>query len=63
MFISTESQALIERLAAYLDSGEVVPAIGQRFSLADTADEIRQMEAGTLAGKSVILVRENRAHR
>jgi hypothetical protein len=33
------------------------------FSLADTAEALRQMAAGTLAGKTAIVVRENAAHR
>jgi NADPH:quinone reductase-like Zn-dependent oxidoreductase len=63
MFISKEAHSSIERLGAHIESGEVVPAIGQRFSLADTAEAIRQMEAGTMQGKSVIIVGENGAQR
>ena len=56
-FISKEARSSIERLAELVESGDVVPAIGQRFSLEGTADAIRQMEAGTTRGKSVIVVR------
>jgi len=57
MFISTEHHSFMERLAEFIESGEVVPAIGQRFTLQDTATAIRQMLAGTATGKSVIVVR------
>jgi NADPH:quinone reductase-like Zn-dependent oxidoreductase len=62
-FISKESRASIERLAALIESGDVKPAIGQRFALADTADAIRQMEDGRARGKSVIVVRPDEADR
>ena len=55
-FISTEHYSFIERLAAYLESGDVVPAIGSRFNLTQVPDAIRQMETGRASGKSVILV-------
>lgn len=63
MFVSTEHHSMIERVAAFIESGEVIPSIGQRFSLADTADAIQQMEAGALKGKSVIVVRTAAADR
>lgn len=56
-FISKEHHSFLERLAEFIESGDVVPSIGQRFPLEDTADAIRQMEAGTATGKSVIVVR------
>jgi NADPH:quinone reductase-like Zn-dependent oxidoreductase len=56
-FISTEHHTFIERLAEHLESGTVVPAIGHRFDLADTADAIRRLEAGQAGGASVIVVR------
>ena len=59
MFISTEDRSFIDRLAAFIESGEVVPAIGQRFTLDETADAIRQLDAGSTAGKSVIVVRSD----
>ncbi len=58
-FISKEAASSIERLAEFIESRDVVPAIGQRFALEDAADAIRQMEAGTARGKSVIVVRED----
>jgi NADPH:quinone reductase-like Zn-dependent oxidoreductase len=56
-FVSKEAHSYIERLAELIESGDVQPAIGQRFDLAHTADAIRQMEAGTARGKSVIVIR------
>ncbi len=55
-FISKEASSSIERLAEFIETGDVVPAVGQRFILEDTADAIHQMEAGTTRGKSVIVV-------
>ena len=56
-FISKEARSSIERLAAFIETGDVVPAVGQRFALENTADAIRGMEAGNTLGKSVIVVR------
>lgn len=55
-FISKEHHSHIERLAAFLESGQVVPAIGERFDLAGTPEAIRRLEAGEGRGKSVIVV-------
>ena len=59
-FVSKEDRSSIERLAEFIHAGAVVAAVGQRFALEDTADAIRQMEAGTTRGKSVIVVRVDR---
>ena len=56
-FVSKEARSSIERLVELIELGEVVPAVGQRFGLEQTADAIRQMEAGKTRGKSVIVVR------
>ncbi len=56
-FISNEARSSIERLAEFIESGDVVPAVGERFTLENTADAIRQMEAGATLGKSVVVVR------
>jgi len=58
-FISTEAHSFVERLAEFIESGDVVPTIGQRFALEDTAEAIHQMEAGATRGKSVIVVRDD----
>lgn len=59
MFISKGHRSHIERLGALIDSGNVVPAVGERFGLADTANAVRRLEAGHVAGKAVILVGED----
>jgi NADPH:quinone reductase-like Zn-dependent oxidoreductase len=59
-FISKEARSSIERLAEFIETGDVVPAVDQCFALEDTAEAIRQMEAGTTRGKSVIVVRTDR---
>lgn len=56
-FISTEHHSFIDRLATFVQSGDVVPAIGRRFALDDTAEALRELEAGRTIGKSVIVVR------
>ncbi len=56
-FISKEARSSIERLAEYIQTGVIVTAVDQRFALKDTAEAIRQMEAGATRGKSVIVVR------
>ena len=58
-FVSKEARSSIERLVEFIESGEVVPAVGERFDLEQTADAIRQMEAGATRGKSVIVVRDD----
>ena len=56
-FISSESRTYIDALAELLAAGEVVPAIGQRSTLAEVADAIRAIEAGRGRGKTVVTVR------
>lgn len=56
-FVSAESLDHIEALAGYLASGEVTPAIGQRFDLAGVPEAIRAMEAGTLTTKAAVNVK------
>ncbi|MFV2074297.1 MAG: NAD(P)-dependent alcohol dehydrogenase [Thermoanaerobaculales bacterium] len=58
MFISSEAHTHIERLATYLEAGSVVPTIGQRFTLANVAEAMRQLEAGRIRGKAVVVVSE-----
>lgn len=55
-FISKEHHGFVERLAAYLDSGEVVPAIQGRYVLDDTVDAMRHLGSGRSSGKTVIRV-------
>lgn len=54
-FISTETH--VDRLAAYMESGAVVPSIGNRYELADVPAAMRDLDVGHSMGKSVIVVR------
>ncbi len=56
MFVSSEDHRHIERLARHLDTDEVTPAIGERFSLDDVPEAIRKLEAGEARGKSVVVI-------
>lgn len=60
MFISNEHYSSMEPLADLIESGNVIPAVGRRFDLADTAEAIRRLENGESSGKSVIVVRPDR---
>ncbi len=59
-FISQEHHSHIERLAAHMETGAVVPAVGSRYSLDQVAEAIADLEAGRARGKSVIVVKEAR---
>ena len=56
VFMSTEHHTFIDRLAVHLETGEVVPAIGNRFTLDEAAAAMRQMESGQTSGKTIIEV-------
>ena len=56
-FISTEHYTNIERLAEFIESGAVVPAIGRRYRLDEVPDAMRDLETAESSGKSVIVVR------
>ena len=56
-FISSESRTYIDPLVEMLASGDVVPAIGRRATLTETADAIRAIESGRGRGKTAITVR------
>ncbi|MEZ5175514.1 MAG: NAD(P)-dependent alcohol dehydrogenase [Acidimicrobiia bacterium] len=56
-FIAKEGHEHIARVAEYLRTGEMVAAVGERFELADAAEALRRLEAGTTSGKSVIIVK------
>ena len=59
--ISSEDHRNIERLGRYLEAGDVVPATGDRFDLADVPEAIRRLEAGLARGKSVVVVAQGGA--
>ncbi len=57
MFISTEDHRYIDRLAGFIERGEVRPAVGARYQLDEAPRAIADLTAGRAAGKSVIVVR------
>ncbi len=57
MLINTEHHSLIDRLAEYIESGQVTPCIGQRFELDDVPAAMHHLEAGKASGKIAIIVR------
>ena len=57
MFVSGENQSMISRLSEYIKSGAVIPIIGQRFTLDETPEAMRELEAGNARGKTLIVVR------
>ena len=56
-FINKEHYTIIERLAAHLASGAVVPVIDRTVDLEHVADAIRDLDAGRIAGKAAVVVR------
>ena len=57
MFINSENHSIMQRLSEFMQSGAVIPSIGQRFALDDVPEAMRQLEAGNARGKTVITVR------
>lgn len=57
MFISTEDHRFIDRLAGFMERGEVKPAVGARYALEDAPGAIADLTAGRAEGKSVVVVR------
>jgi NADPH:quinone reductase-like Zn-dependent oxidoreductase len=57
MFIAGESHLTIERLSGFIQSGEVQPSIGTRYSLDDVPAAMNAIEVGNVRGKAVIMVR------
>lgn len=56
MFISAEAKGHVAKLAAYLEDGSIVPAVGATYQLADVRIAIEDLLAGRARGKSAILV-------
>jgi len=46
----------IERIAAYLESGAVKPPIDRRIGLDGVSDALRDLAAGRVRGKIVVVV-------
>lgn len=61
LFLSAEHHSHMERLASYMATGDVVPAVGRRYRLEEAAQAISDLEAGYTRGKSVIVVDEGHA--
>lgn len=55
-FLSAEHHSHMERLAAYMETGEVVPAVGRRYRLEEAPQAIADLEQGRARGKSVVVV-------
>jgi NADPH:quinone reductase-like Zn-dependent oxidoreductase len=58
-FFSTEHHSHMERLASYMATGDVVPAVGRRYRLEEVPEAIADLEAGRVRGKSVVIVGKN----
>lgn len=54
---SGERLEAIQQLAAHLESGDVVPAVGGRYRLDELPRAVEDLAAGRLVGKAVVLVR------
>jgi len=57
MFVSGENQSMISRLNEFIKSGAVTPTIGQRFTLNEVPTAMRELVAGNIRGKRLIVVR------
>jgi NADPH:quinone reductase-like Zn-dependent oxidoreductase len=57
MFISKEHHSHIERLAGFIDRGEVTPTVGRSYPLDQVPAAIDDLVAGRIEAKSVIVVR------
>lgn len=55
-FLSAEDYHHIEKLAAFMEDGDITPALGRRYPLDQVPDAIADLEAGRARGKSVIVV-------
>jgi len=52
--LATERKKDIESVVELIEAGKVTPVIDRTCELADTADAIRQLQAGSARGKVVI---------
>jgi NADPH:quinone reductase-like Zn-dependent oxidoreductase len=57
MLVGSQSHELVDRLGAFLDSGEVTPAVGHTYALDRAPEAIADLVSGLARGKSVITVR------
>jgi NADPH:quinone reductase-like Zn-dependent oxidoreductase len=56
MFISSESRESLDRLATFLESGQVVPALGRTYPFDQVPDAIADLVAGRTRGKAALTV-------
>jgi NADPH:quinone reductase-like Zn-dependent oxidoreductase len=56
-FVNKEDHTILERLAAHLASGAVVPVVDRTVDLEHVPDAIRDLTAGRIAGKAAVVVR------
>jgi NADPH:quinone reductase-like Zn-dependent oxidoreductase len=61
-FLSAEHHTHMQRLASFMEAGEVTPTVGRRYRLEETPEAIADLEAGRTRGKSVIVVDEDADH-
>lgn len=54
--IAKQRAADYERLAVFLESGQVVPSLERAHPLTETADAMRHLEAGRVRGKVAITI-------
>ena len=54
--IAKERASDYERLAVFLESGQVVPSVDRAYSLAEAADAVRYLESGKVRAKLAITV-------
>jgi len=54
--IAKERASDYERLAVFLESGQVVPSVDRAYPLAEAADAVRYLESGKVRGKLAITV-------
>ena len=61
MLMSKEHHDATDRLGAHLASGEVVPVVAARHTLADVGAALARLESGRTGGKFVVTVGDGRA--
>jgi NADPH:quinone reductase-like Zn-dependent oxidoreductase len=56
MLVSSENHTDLERLAAMLERGQIMPAIDRTYPLSDVPAAMRRLEAGQVRGKLVVSI-------
>lgn len=55
-FLSAEHHSHMEKLARFMEDGDITPAVGRRYRLEAVPEAIVDLEAGRSRGKSVIVI-------